>query len=208
MSRKLPTFFAALALLAGTLAAQPLLPDGEFDGGVGSWHTNDPQGSISLGALDATGCAPASVSGRADSAAPTAGYLGQFYPDCIWPITAGQTYSFGGFIHFLTGQVATGTSRFTVVWSDGPNCGGLATGIDYSAPEITTALAGTWVPTRTVEVAPAGSQSAHLRLRVVKAGAGGSLAALFDSVYFAAGDLLFAENFEIDSTCRWSLTSP
>jgi hypothetical protein len=208
MSRKLPVFFVTLAFLAGSLAAQPLLPDGEFDGTLGSWHTNDPQGSIVLGTLDAGLCGPGSVSGRAESASSTAGYLGQFFPDCISPVVAGQTYSFGGMIRFLTGQVATGNSQFSAVWTDAPDCAGLVTGVDYSAPLVTTALAGNWVPSRTVEVAPAGSQSVHLRLRVVKDGAGGALATRFDSVYFAAGNYIFAEGFEVGSTCRWSLTSP
>jgi len=56
-------------------------------------------------------------------------------------------------------------------------------------------------------VAPAGSQSARIRLSVKKQEASGGLAAHFDNVVFAL-DMIFSDGFESGDASAWSGTVP
>ncbi|MEO8275431.1 MAG: hypothetical protein ABI639_04385 [Thermoanaerobaculia bacterium] len=192
------------------VAAQNLAPNGEFDTDITSWHVGTGDSAVSWTAIDHSGCS-STISGAAlvsNSAANASSERGS--GACVTGIISGGTYSFGVDIRFLTGQTRTGYATLVVAWFPNGTCDGITGMTDEGDLQPDTTQAGTWVHVRADQViAPAGSLSAGLAVRVMKNEAGGSVAADFDGAYFyARPGFIFGDGFTHPTSCHWSLTAP
>lgn len=194
---------------AASLSAQELLKLDQFDDGDDDgWYTNGPDATVSVASNDGTDCAPDSDSLLATQTAPQASSSRTFLAACVNGIVAGQTYTVGGLLRFPTGQTATGSALFELDFVANFGCSGTLLDIVFSVPTVPTTLAGNWIPSAGSGVAPAGANSAQIRVELEKVQAGDSLAVRVDSVYLTLGEYVFAEDQEIGNPCRWTETNP
>lgn len=101
-----------------------------------------------------------------------------------------------------SGQSESGLVNLVVFWYAEPGCSSL---LDLAiSSSVLTSTPDVWLPATGWMTAPAGSQSARIRLNVLKVADTGSLAAHFDNVSFAAA--VFADDFESGDTSAWSET--
>ena len=102
---------------------------------------------------------------------------------CI-PLTPSGTYEVGTHVRFPSGQAALGFGAAAVGWFDNTTCAGtpLAT---VNAPPVASTTTNIWVESfMSGLTAPAGTVAVAAGVGVLKIGAGGSLAGLFDRVRF------------------------
>ena len=194
--------FFALLMGSGDSHAQ-LLNNTEFDTDVSGWAVT-AKVTIEWDPLDADG-SPTSGSGLVTNISDTAGDS-TGASQCPAGINEEHTYQVGAEVYIPGGQTETGWADILVRWYSGANCSGL---IDLAnTSSVTTATPDTWLPVSGSFVAPAGSQSARVRLSVRKQEDTGNLAAHFDNVVFADAALIFQDGFESGDTTAWSNTVP
>src|SRR5207244_878221 len=173
----------------------PLTPSGTYEVGT---HVRFPSGQAALGFgaaavgwFDNTTCAgtPLATVNAPPVASTTthttdpAGTQGRGSGECI-PLTPSGTYEVGTHVRFPSGQAALGFGAAAVGWFDNTTCAGtpLAT---VNAPPVASTTTNTWVESfMSGLTAPAGTVAVAAGVGVLKIGAGGSLAGLFDRVRF------------------------
>ncbi len=197
---------AALALAAILVAVAPLAEgqnlvfNADFDSDVAGWNPF-PLASIVWDPLDSTGN-PASGSALVSNNSTTAGD-GTGAWQCIDGLVGGLTYRIAADIMVPSGQSNTGSAYLLVQWYSQPGCYG-SLGL-LSGPEVTTSMPDVWYSTVDSGEAPPGTQSARLRLNILKGEDWGSLDASFDAAWFE--EILFYDGFESGTTGAWSSVS-
>jgi len=165
---------------AAPVAGQDLIVNGHFNTDINGW-TLAGVGAQLWDPLDWQGN-PASGSIRITNTDPV-GNQGTGSGQCI-PLTPSGTYEVGTHVRFPSGQAALGFGAAAVGWFDNTTCAGtpLAT---VNAPAVASTTTNTWVESfMSGLTAPAGTVAVAAGVGVLKIGAGGSLAGLFDRVRF------------------------
>ena len=213
MGRSIASQAAALQiLLAGAAsvalpAAQNLLPNPDFDQSgapIAGWQVIFPATStFDWDAEDADDCVGRSGSGRGVNSAT--GVNGDASFQACVPVTPGTVYSFGGRVLFSEAQATTGYVGVLVTFYSLGGCAGTALDDFNSLPVVYTDSAGFWTATRLDEAeAPVGAQSAAFRVVLVKNQDSGGLEVFLDRMYFQdTPGFRFADDFELESLCRW-----
>lgn len=200
----------AVAVLGGLgvpATAQNLLQNGVFDSGTAPWFS----GTFST--LDALG-SPSSGSLQDTNTASTPFTYVSVVSECM-PVTAGAAYERRFDYRLVSSAGGTGAASVRPGWYGNTDCNGfgfLGTG---GVPPDDLAD-GAWHPSAPFGAltAPAGAQSANLRLETSKTQAGGSVTANFDNVVFkAAGscaplpDVLCLNNGRFQVEADWETVS-
>lgn len=157
------------------VAAQNLIPDGDFDTNTSGWDASP--GVLSWSPLDA-GDDPESGSARLRFSGAGAG-AGTGVVRCVSAV-AGRTYYLGGRQLIPTGQDRTGRGDLFFSFYTGANC----TGSRTSGPALLVSTPGSWIPVFGSATAPAGTVSALVVMNIMKNEAGGSLDVHFDDLAF------------------------
>ncbi len=190
-----PIASAILLLLAclhaAPAAAQSLVTNGQFNGSTAGWSKRLIVGSAALGfdaELDAN-ASPQSGSAFLANTSATANVVVSL-AQCF-PASGGQKLVWGGRLRFREGEATLGNTSTIVSFFDGPNCTGAALlAIGGEQFEPTTDGRGVWLDggfgTPAVgAVAPAGTESAALGVRILKTSAGASLTVGADKLFAA-----------------------
>ena len=190
-------------LFPGPVAwGQNLVVNPDFDSDVSGWSTS-ATASIEWDPLDAEGD-PASgsalVTNRSTTALDATGAW-----QCLDFIEAEAFYRLAAEVLVPSGQSETGYAELLVQWFDTPGCGGGQLGLN-TTPGVSTSTPDAWYLDAGVVEAPAATQSARLRLSVLKIEDSGSLEAHFDNVEFV--ELVFFDGFESGDTTAWSAVVP
>ena len=190
-------------LIAGTsVSAQgsDLLPDGGFDLGIAGWHLVG-RGSLAHAPAEGAG-APGSlriVGGLAgDRSQAIAGY-------CLASLPPGLEIQFA-----FNAKIVTGTPAFcrlALFESDRSDCRWISLGSEVRRTWFST---GWNSSSQGNAVTGIGTRSIEVRLHCGNAdGDNGPLEVLFDDVQVTSpAGLIFADDFELGSTERWSATVP
>jgi hypothetical protein len=187
-----------------------LVDDGEFDGeeSVDAWTLRTPSISeVAWTSTDASGCGDLSGSAlAANTAAPASATTAFDY--CVDGILEGNVYSFGGLLRFPEDQATTGHAQVELAWL--PLAGCFGESIDKVILETLESTETGWHRRRHGSAdAPQDAISARLSVVLAKDQSAGSLDVRFDRFYMVdQPGFLFADEFELGSTCRWSLESP
>ena len=99
------------------------------------------------------------------------------------------------------GQSETGYAELFIQWNEEPGCSGYL-GSTFS-PQVSTAAPEVWYRVSDMAQAPAGAESARVRLSVRKWEDHGTLAVHHDTVEFEA--MIFVDGFESGDCSGWSL---
>jgi hypothetical protein len=170
----------ALVGLPAWGAAQDLIVNGHFHTDINGW-TLAGVGTQLWDPLDWQGN-PASGSIRITNTDPVANQptgSGQ----CI-PLTPSGTYEVGTHVRFPSGQGALGFGAAAVGWFDNTACAGTPLST-VNSPPVASTTTNTWVESFMSGItAPPGTVAVAAGPGVLKVGAGGSLAGLFDRVRF------------------------
>ena len=174
-----------------------LLTNTRFDTDVSGWPAGN-KSTVEWDPLDFE-ASPSSGSALVTNVSDTSGdSVGP--RQCAVGIAGDVTYEVGAEVYIPGAQSETGWADLLVQWYSDAGC---TTQISLeSTSRVLSSTADTWLPVSGWLVAPAGSQSAYVRLSVRKQQATGSLAAHFDNVVFAP--LIFADDFETGTICLWS----
>ena len=176
--RSLCLAFAVLALPQAA-AAQDLIVNGHFHTDINGW-TLVGTGSQAWDPLDWQ-AAPGSGSIRVTNTDPTAN-MATGSAQCI-PLTPSGTYEFGAHVRFPAGQ-SLGAGGVAVGWFSNTTCTNPPISTN-NTPAVFSTTINTWVESFSSGVAaPAGTVAVGVGPGVVKLGAGGSTAGLFDRVRF------------------------
>jgi len=198
--------FAALALAAVFPApfawGQNLVFNPTFDTDVAGWSAEGTS-SIVWDSLDADGN-PASGSALVTNLSTTANDS-TGARQCVDGLTEATFYRFAADILVPGGQSETGHAHLLAQWYGGPGCGGGQVGL-VDTFGISTSTPDVWYTDSVTAEAPAGTQSARLRLSIWKNEESGTLVAHFDNVEFA--NQIFSDGFESGDTTAWSATVP
>ena len=171
---------AALLALPSAVRAQDLIVNGHFNTNINGW-TLVGIGTQAWDPLDWQ-ASPASGSIRITNTDPTANQ-GTGSGQCIL-LTPSGTYEVGAHVRFPSGQAALGAGGVGVAWFDNTTCANPPIGTN-NTPAVFSTTTNTWVESFTAALAaPPGTVAVAVAPGVVKATAGGSLAALFDRVRF------------------------
>jgi len=180
----------AVLLHAAPGAAQNLVTNSQFNDSTAGWSKRLIVGSATVGfdaGLDANS-SPQSGSAFLANTSATANVVVSL-AQCF-PASAGQKLTWGGYLRFREGEATIGNASTHLSFFDGPNCSGAALlGIGGDQFEPTDGR-GVWIDssfgTPSVgEVAPAGTESASLNVRILKTNAGGSLTVNADKLFVA-----------------------
>jgi hypothetical protein len=121
---------------------------------------------------------------------------------CTDGILEASTYAISAEAYIPCGQTESGLANIVVFWYAEPGCSTL---LDLAvSTNVLTTTPDLWLPVSGWLTAPAGSQSARIRLNVLKVEDTGSLVAHFDNVSFAEG--VFTDGFESGDSSAWSDT--
>lgn len=202
---------APLALLAVPVFGQTgnLLPNGRFDliDGVTGWQVLSPQmSSLAFDPmLDVNSC---TGSGSALATAdPSVDFGTATYYVCLGTVAAGQSYRISGEILFPSSAVS-GRSNLTLNFMTGANCDGTANGGLFAGYALSS-VAG-WQRVAAGPAVPDGSiQSVKMSVLLTQlVGAEPALLAYFDEIRVTVTDGIFADDFELEESCRWSAAVP
>jgi len=200
---------AAGAFFVSAAGAPNLAPNGEFDVNVSTWVTSSAGAQLDWLPDDHSGC-PSAISGAAAASnAASSADEGLGYGVCVRFTQAGETYSFGSDLRFPSTQAPTGTATLSVTWLDSDDCSGFTRFLPVAAGVLSTDVTDSWTHVANdLVVAPTGTNSASLFVRLVKNEAGGELVVDIDGAYFVhASGYIFGDGFERQSICHWSATS-
>jgi len=191
-----------VAALGGSLAAaQNLVVNGGFESDVGSWVALSDS-SLAWDPLDADDD-PNSGSALVTNLDPDP-VDGTGAVQCIDGLSGEQSYAFSAKARFPSGQTETGRAYLLIQWRSSPGCTG-DVGISESSL-VSSSVPDIWLTTSNVVVSPTATQSARLRLSVLKNAAGGSLDAYFDHVRLEPA--VFGDGFESGDVTAWSSSVP
>lgn len=202
---------AALIALGSPLVAQTgnLVPNGRFDNadGVTGWQVINPEFNALVfdPANDADACVGSgSAHGTCD---PSVDFGTGEYRTCLGAANPGQSYWIAGEFLFLSSAVA-GRSNLTLTFWNGPNCTGSPTNGLFAGYALSSVAGWQFVAAGPITPA-AGTQSAQLRVLVTQiVGAEPAVEVRFDEIRATRTNWVFVEDFEIGSTCRWSVAAP
>ena len=185
----------ALALVvllhAAPGAAQNLVTNSQFNQSTAGWSKRLIVGSAVVG-FDATidaNSSPQSGSASLSNTSATENVIVSL-AQCF-TASAGQKLIWGGYLRFREGEATAGNASTQLSFFDGPNCTGAALlGIGGDQFEPATDGRGIWIDssfgTPSVgKVAPAGTESAALHVRILKTSAGASLTVNADKLFVA-----------------------
>ncbi len=129
-----------------------------------------------------------------------------FLGACVPSGLAGSTsYRLAAAFRFAS-ETVVGRAQVEVTFFDGPSCTGPALG-GFAAPEPQFFQPG-WQRAAAVGASPAGTESAQVRIALLKdSPLDPELVVFFDEVFLGRGDYLFTEDHEIESFCRWTLAT-
>ena len=178
--------------------SQNLVLNADFDTDVTEWSTFTTA-TIDWSPMDADGN-PASGSAVVTNLSDTAGDS-TGARQCIDGISEGTSYLFAVDILLPGGQSETGYADLFVQWNDEPGCSGYL-GSAFS-PHVSIATPDVWYRVSDMAQAPAGAESARVRLSVRKWEDHGTLAVHHDTVEFEA--MIFVDGFESGDCSGWSL---
>lgn len=188
----------AVVCLAPLAEGQNLVSNSGFDTDVTGWSPF-LMASIAWSSLDAT-AAPSSGSAFLTNSSTTA-IDGTGARQCIDGLGGGLRYRISADILVPGGQSTTGEAYLLVQWYDQPGCGGGNLGL-FTSPAIMTSTPDVWYTSVESGEAPTGTQSARLRLSIIKIEDSGSLDANFDNVEFI--EHIFSDGFESGDTTAWT----
>lgn len=172
-------FVAALLVQPAFAAAQDLIVNGHFNTDINAW-TLVGIGTQAWDPLDWQGD-PASGSIRITNTDPTAN-MGTGSGQCI-PLSPSGTYEVGTHVRFPPGQ-SLGAGGVAIAWFSNPTCTLPAISTD-NTPAVFSTTVNTWVESFSSAIAaPPGTIAVGVGPGVLKLGAGGSTAGLFDRVRF------------------------
>lgn len=172
-------------------AAQNLVTNSQFNDSTAGWSKRLIVGSAVVGfdaAIDAN-ASPQSGSALLANTSATENVIVSL-AQCF-PASAGQKLTWGGYLRFREGQATVGNASTHLSFFDGPSCTGAALlGIGGYQYTPTTHGRGVWIDsgfgTPSVgKVAPAGTRSVSLNVRVLKSNAGASLTVNADKLFVA-----------------------
>ena len=210
--RKSVWIFAMLLAAAGPATAlDNLLPNGDFDGGAGTAHwdalssPSDMTLLTNLG-VDADDC-PGSTSMRDENTGTTDG-KGTLASTCATSFAPGTSYDASAEAKFLDTTTSCSVA-LDVDYFASTDCSG-APLAHYPAPPFHSGTSTDWFLLGDgVPPGPATTQSVAVRIRFIKDFAADAQANVnIDRVRLAPTGLVFAEDFEIGATCRWSVVQP
>lgn len=199
--RWLSVFLFALLLGSSDLGAQ-LLDNTRFDTDVLEW-TALSEATVEWDELDAD-ASPTSGSARVTNLSSGPGDSNGAL-QCANGISEGFRYQVGAEVYIPGGQTETGWADILIQWHADAACSEFISLANTTS--VPTTSPDTWLPVSGSFVAPAGSQSARIRLSVRKQEDGGSLAAHFDNVFLEPAPI-FTDDFESGDTAAWSQTVP
>ncbi len=153
-----------------------------------SWDSLDADASADSGSALVTNSSPIAVDSTGVS-------------QCVGSILGGNDYELSAVIRIPSNQTATGLAHLVVLWFEEPDCSTL---LDLeTSSSLTSATTDTWSPIHAVLVSPAETQSASVRLDVLKVEDSSTLRAHFDTIVLAEG--IFRSAFESGDTSAWSM---
>jgi len=186
-------FAAALAVLlhAAPGAAQNLVTNSQFNDSTAGWSKRLIVGSAAVGfdaGIDANS-SPQSGSAFLANTSATENVVVSL-AQCF-TASAGQKFIWGGYLRFREGEATIGNASTGLSFFDGPGCTGAALlGIGGDQYEPTTDGRGVWIDSSfgtpaVGKVAPAGTKSVALNVRILKTNAGASLTVNADKLFVA-----------------------
>lgn len=181
-----------VSLLAGTLSAQNMVVNPDFDlnadGWVilpaASWTSFDRENSPDSGSVF-----------FANSGTGNGGYT--FASQCIELPVLEDGYIFGAFLYIAPGSTTGGISYSSLWWYSGSGCSSFITA--DSSTQISNT--GVWTISRASGVPPGGTQSALITFTNQRYG-DGSFDVYVDSAFLEPARI-FSNGFESSDTCGW-----
>jgi hypothetical protein len=198
----LATFALAIVIPAPIAWGQNLVVNPDFATDVTGWSP-DLTSTIDWNLLDAD-AVPASGSGVVTNLSTTA-IEGSGARQCVEGITGETFYRSGVDILVPGGQSETGYAYLLVQWYPGAKCDGGQLGLDWT-PNVQSSTPDAWYASSGYFRAPSATQSARVRLTVLKIEDLGTLQAHFDNVVFE--EMIFGDGFESNDLTAWSTTVP
>ena len=199
---------AALVVVCAPVVAQTgnLVPNGRFDfaDGVTGWTVVFPDSSSLTfdGSLDADGCTGSGVAlGTADSIVDGGAAM---FTICLGAVSPSDSFHMSGELRFESSTYPA-RANLTLGFFDGVDCGGADLGGGFAGFAVSD-VAG-WQHLEAGPVLPAPTvQSAELRVFLTQmVGSDPAIQVQFDEIRVTHSDWIFAEDFEVGETCRWSL---
>ena len=194
--------FLAIVFTAPVAWGQNLVVNPEFATDVAGWSPG-LTATIDWSSLDAD-AAPASGSGLVTNSDTVAGDASGAL-QCVDGISGDAVHLVSAHILVPSGQSETGRADLLVQWYAGPGCGGGQLSND-STTDVQSSTPDVWYASSSYLQAPSGTQSARLRLSVMKIEDYGSLQAHFDNVVFE--EMIFGDDFESGDLSAWSQMVP
>jgi hypothetical protein len=195
------TIALAVVISAPFAWGQNLAVNGDFDTDVTGWFPATTA-AIDWTSLDAD-ANPASGSALVTNLSTTAGDA-TGASQCIEGLTGEAFYLFAAEMLVPGGQSETGHAFLFVQWNDEAGCSGYL-GSAFSS-QVQSSTPNVWYGVSEIVQAPLGTESARLRLSVLKHEDVGALQTHFDNVVFE--ELIFIDGFESGDTSAWSTTVP
>lgn len=203
--------FAALAVLRAPVMAQTgnLVPNGRFDlaDGVIGWVVASPENSSMTfdASADLNDCLGSGVALGTNNSSSDAGSAQ--YRVCLGAVSPDESFRMSGEFRFESSAVS-GRANLTLRFFSSANCEGTLTSTGF-AGYAQSATAG-WQHLEAGPVTPAPTaQSAALVVFLTKTfGADPAVSVQFDEIRVTRIEWIFAEDFEVGETCRWSLVAP
>ncbi len=200
--------FAALAVLCALVMAQTgnLVPNGRFDlaDGVSGWTVAFPTSSSLTfdGSLDRDDCVGSGVA--LASGDPSSDFASVLFSICLGAVSPSESFRMSGDFRFES-SIYAARSNLTLGFFDDADCGG-ADIDDHFAGYAESSVAG-WQHVEGGPFTPPPTvQSAQLRVFLTQiVGAEPAISVQFDEIRVTRTDWIFAEDFEVGETCRWSL---
>jgi hypothetical protein len=190
--------FLASLWVSSSLHAQ-LLTNTRFDTDVSGWLAGN-KSTVQWDPLDFE-ASPVSGSALVTNISDTTGDS-DGPRQCVVGVVEGGAYEVAAEVYIPGAQSETGWADLLVQWYSDAGCKDF---LDLATTSrVLSSTPDAWLPVNGSLVAPAGSQSANVRLSVRKQQDTGSLAAHFDNVVFAP--VIFSDDFESGTTCLWSAT--
>jgi len=199
---------AALLVVCAPVVAQTgnLVPNGRFDfaDGVNGWSVAFPAlSSLTLdGSLDVDDCVGSGVAlGTADlvidgSAVP--------FTICLGAVSPSESFRISGEFRFESSTFAA-RANLTLTLLDGSDCGGAYVGGLFAGYAVSDVAGWQHIEAGPITV-PATVQSATLTVFLTQiVGSDPAIQVQFDEIRVTRPDWVFAEDFEVGESCRWSL---
>jgi len=206
-----------VATISGTaVLAQPgnQIANGQFDtlDGTAGWTAHSGgYSTVDVGTFDADGCTGQGLGSGSAKGTNTANsdFAGaSFYWTCIEGPPVGEPFALATAFYF-DNHTVPGNASTVINFYDTAGCSGTDVGGGLNSGGIVSTAIGWQRVRNNTGVVPVGAASARVWVLLIKTlGADSSLTVYFDDVQLLNPSWIYAEDFEIADTCRWSVALP